>query len=186
MAENDTNRTAPNTDPREKGDLTTEDLARPEHRPEQRSDHRPDRPDQHPDRRPDEGVEPERSRAAYPGEAVSVPKKGTEEPDADEAEETEVTETVETSGEPLIAGEEAESFRTRWESVQGTFVDDPKDAVREADALVAEVIQSLAATFADHKKELEAQWSRGEPVETEGLRMALQQYRTFFNQLLHA
>lgn len=88
--------------------------------------------------------------------------------------------------DPLIAHQEAQDYRERWAKIQGTFVDDPKDAVRSADALVADVIQSLAATFADHKKDLEGQWSRGEQVETEGLRVALQQYRTFFNQLLDA
>ncbi|MFG3094592.1 hypothetical protein [Streptomyces sp. NPDC048202] len=94
--------------------------------------------------------------------------------------------SVDEGADPLIAHQEADSFRERWAKIQGTFVDDPKDAVRSADALVADVIQSLAATFADHKKELEGQWSRGEQVETEGLRVALQQYRTFFNQLLDA
>ncbi|MET8694514.1 hypothetical protein ABZV65_18470 [Streptomyces bauhiniae] len=94
--------------------------------------------------------------------------------------------SVDEGADPLIAHQEADTYRERWSKIQGTFVDDPKDAVRSADALVADVIQSLAATFADHKKELEGQWSRGEQVETEGLRVALQQYRTFFNQLLDA
>ncbi|MFB7775316.1 hypothetical protein [Streptomyces bauhiniae] len=94
--------------------------------------------------------------------------------------------SVDEGADPLIAHQEADTYRERWAKIQGTFVDDPKDAVRSADALVADVIQSLAATFADHKKELEGQWSRGEQVETEGLRVALQQYRTFFNQLLDA
>ncbi|MFD4790458.1 hypothetical protein ACFWN1_26075 [Streptomyces sp. NPDC058459] len=94
--------------------------------------------------------------------------------------------SVDEGADPLIAHQEADNYRERWAKIQGTFVDDPKDAVRSADALVADVIQSLAATFADHKKELEGQWSRGEQVETEGLRVALQQYRTFFNQLLDA
>ncbi|MGW4289685.1 hypothetical protein ACWEIK_22445 [Streptomyces sp. NPDC004673] len=94
--------------------------------------------------------------------------------------------SVDEGVDPLIAHQEADTYRERWAKIQGTFVDDPKDAVRSADALVADVIQSLAATFADHKKDLEGQWSRGEQVETEGLRVALQQYRTFFNQLLDA
>ncbi|MFI8348462.1 hypothetical protein [Streptomyces sp. NPDC085596] len=94
--------------------------------------------------------------------------------------------SVDEGADPLIAHQEADNYRERWAKIQGTFVDDPKDAVRSADALVADVIQSLAATFADHKKDLEGQWSRGEQVETEGLRVALQQYRTFFNQLLDA
>ncbi|AWI27909.1 hypothetical protein [Streptomyces tirandamycinicus] len=89
-------------------------------------------------------------------------------------------------GTPLIAGEDAESYRDRWQQIQANFVDDPRDSVRAADSLVADVIQSLAATFADHKQDLESQWSRGEDTETEGLRVALQRYRVFFNQLLDA
>ena len=56
-------------------------------------------------------------------------------------------------------------------------------ALREADELVAAVIQSSASTFADHKRELESQWQQGEAA-TEDLRVALRQYRSFFNQLL--
>jgi hypothetical protein len=67
--------------------------------------------------------------------------------------------------------------------IQTAFVDDPQHAVREADELVAAVIQSLASTFADHKRELESQWQQGEAA-TEDLRVALRQYRSFFNQLL--
>ncbi|MFJ4005139.1 hypothetical protein ACIPWL_17065 [Streptomyces sp. NPDC090023] len=107
-------------------------------------------------------------------------------PGGDQRQGGEQPRSVDEGADPLIAHQEADSFRERWAKIQGTFVDDPKDAVRSADALVADVIQSLAATFADHKKELEGQWSRGEQVETEGLRVALQQYRTFFNQLLDA
>ncbi|GHF01762.1 hypothetical protein [Streptomyces griseoluteus] len=107
-------------------------------------------------------------------------------PDGDQRQGGGQPRSVDEGADPLIAHQEADTFRERWAKIQGTFVDDPKDAVRSADALVADVIQSLAATFADHKKELEGQWSRGEQVETEGLRVALQQYRTFFNQLLDA
>ncbi|WP_246102388.1 hypothetical protein [Streptomyces piniterrae] len=63
-------------------------------------------------------------------------------------------------------------------------MDDPREAVQSADALVAEVMQTLATTFADHKQALEDQWSRGEQVDTEGLRMALRHYRSFFHRLL--
>lgn len=67
---------------------------------------------------------------------------------------------------------------------QKRFVDDPRGAVHDADSLVAEVMQTLATTFADHKKGLEGQWNRGEQVDTEGLRLALRHYRSFFNRLL--
>ncbi|MEU0398804.1 hypothetical protein ABZ318_00855 [Streptomyces sp. NPDC006197] len=84
----------------------------------------------------------------------------------------------------LLDAEADEAFRTRWHEIQSRFVDDPRGAVHEADELVTEVIQRLAATFADRKKDLEGQWSEGEDVDTEDLRTALRQYRSFFNRLL--
>ncbi|WP_329200294.1 MULTISPECIES: hypothetical protein [unclassified Streptomyces] len=90
-----------------------------------------------------------------------------------------------TADEPLLAGPDAEEFRRRWGEIQGRFVDDPQDAVRSADTLVAEVMQTLAGTFSSHKQELEGQWSKGEEPVTEDLRIALQRYRSFFNRLLH-
>ncbi|SFW76966.1 hypothetical protein [Amycolatopsis australiensis] len=83
----------------------------------------------------------------------------------------------------LIDEEKITGFRDRWQNVQTGFVDDPKQAVREADELVAAVISALATTFAEHKSELEAQWQQGEPA-TEELRIALRRYRSFFDQLL--
>ncbi|MFF9392240.1 hypothetical protein [Streptomyces griseoluteus] len=134
---------------------------------------------------------PERTATGEPsGAPERTPLTGRDDrdrrPDGDQRQGAGQPRSVDEGADPLIAHQEADNFRERWAKIQGTFVDDPKDAVRSADALVADVIQSLAATFADHKKELEGQWSRGEQVETEGLRVALQQYRTFFNQLLDA
>ncbi|GAA1991234.1 hypothetical protein [Amycolatopsis minnesotensis] len=86
-------------------------------------------------------------------------------------------------GPQLFAEQEIGRFREDWQSVQIRFVDDPQRAVREADELVAAVIRSLASTFAEHKTELESQWSQGEAA-TEDLRLAFRQYRAFFNQLL--
>jgi hypothetical protein len=84
---------------------------------------------------------------------------------------------------PLIDEEKVTGFRDRWQNVQTGFVDDPKQAVRQADELVAAVISALATTFAEHKSELEGQWRQGEPA-TEELRIALRRYRSFFDQLL--
>ncbi|WP_369142558.1 hypothetical protein [Streptomyces sp. R44] len=84
----------------------------------------------------------------------------------------------------LLDPDDEETFRSRWHEIQSRFVDDPRDAVHEADALVTDVISKLADTFADRKKDLEGQWSEGEDVDTENLRMALRQYRSFFHRLL--
>jgi hypothetical protein len=87
---------------------------------------------------------------------------------------------------PLLAEHEGAEFGSRWESIQANFVDDPRRAVEEADGLVANVMQQLADGFARERENLEGQWSRGEDVSTEDLRVALQRYRSFFQRLLSA
>jgi hypothetical protein len=84
----------------------------------------------------------------------------------------------------LLDPAEESTFRQRWSDVQARFVDDPQDAVHTADGLVAELMQSLARGFSEHKGRLEQQWQRGGTPDTEELRQALQRYRSFFNRLL--
>jgi hypothetical protein len=86
----------------------------------------------------------------------------------------------------LLPDDQGAEFQGRWESIQVTFVDDPRDAVENADALVAELMQHLADGFARERERLEGQWSRGEDVSTEDLRVVLQRYRSFFRRLLSA
>jgi hypothetical protein len=70
--------------------------------------------------------------------------------------------------------------------VQVGFVDDPQGTVKEADTLVAELMQRLAQTFAEERASLESQWERGTDVSTEDLRVTIQRYRSFFDRLLAA
>jgi hypothetical protein len=85
---------------------------------------------------------------------------------------------------PLFPENEATGFRTRWTEIQAAFVDEPRRAVEQGDALVADVIKRLATSFADERSKLEGQWGRGDNVSTEDLRVALQRYRAFFDRLL--
>lgn len=85
---------------------------------------------------------------------------------------------------PLFAGQEAETFRHQWSDIQTGFVDEPRQAVERADALVASAIKRLAEVFAQERGQLEQQWSRGGDVSTEDLRVALRRYRSFFDRLL--
>ena len=85
---------------------------------------------------------------------------------------------------PLFPENEATNFRNRWTEIQAAFVDEPRRAVEQADALVADVIKRLASSFADERSKLEGQWGRGDNVSTENLRVALQRYRAFFDRLL--
>ena len=87
---------------------------------------------------------------------------------------------------PLLDGQELDGYRTRWQAVQVRFVDEPRDTVKEADSLVAEVMQRLAQTFSEERANLESQWERGSDVSTEELRVAMQRYRSFFDRLLAA
>jgi len=87
---------------------------------------------------------------------------------------------------PLFGEDETQTFRSRWDDVQTGFVDEPREAVEQADMLVAELMKRLAVVFADERSRLEAQWSRGEQADTEALRIALQRYRSFFQRLLSA
>ena len=94
-------------------------------------------------------------------------------------------ERTDSSDVQLMPERHAARLRDQWRQVQSTFVDDPRGAVSQADTLVAEVMQTLASGFAEHKRGLEESWQRGEEAGTEDLRQALQSYRAFFDRLLH-
>lgn len=85
---------------------------------------------------------------------------------------------------PLFEQDAAEKFRTRWLAIQSKFVDDPSESVKQADTLVDDVIQDITRNFADRRGSLERQWNSGGKTSTEDLRIALKQYRSFFNRLL--
>ncbi len=95
-----------------------------------------------------------------------------------------VEETETGTAAPLFSGDEGGRFRHRWNEIQTGFVDEPRQAVEQADGLVAEVMQRLVQIFADERKGLEAQWGRGGNISTEDLRQALRRYRVFFDRLL--
>jgi hypothetical protein len=79
----------------------------------------------------------------------------------------------------LFTDQAAAEFRSRWNIIQQGFVDDPQNAVQQGDELVAQVIKSLAETFAAQRTALE-----GDSGSTEDLRLALRRYRSFFERLL--
>jgi hypothetical protein len=85
---------------------------------------------------------------------------------------------------PLFSESEMEEFRSQWTRIQTCFVDEPRGTVKDADKLVAAVMQRLAEGFANERSGLEKQWDRGDDVSTEDLRLALQRYRSFFDRLL--
>lgn len=155
--------------------ITTEDIARPAPQPDDGSG---------------EAAADRRTPPVYPGEATEdagAAEGGTREGgDALPMDREAGTGPARSGGdEPLLGAEDTAEYRKAWSEIQGRFVDDPQEAVRSADTLVAEVMQSLARTFSTHKQGLEEQWGQGEQVATEELRLALQHYRSFFNRLLN-
>jgi hypothetical protein len=82
---------------------------------------------------------------------------------------------------PLFLPPVAQNFRSQWDEVQIGFVDDPVNAVKRADELVAQVMKNLAQTFAQERSHLEGEMNEGD---TEHMRMALRRYRSFFQRLL--
>ncbi|MFJ7910765.1 hypothetical protein [Kitasatospora sp. NPDC096204] len=143
-----------------------------------------------------------RERPVYPGEATTT---GEEPREGDTAGGAETAGTGEAGGrtgrtvegevpadgggkreerESLLPPAEAEELRSRWQEVQTRFVDAPREAVRDADELVADLMRRLAEYFAGRKHGLESQWNRDGEADTEELRVALKQYRVFFDRLL--
>ena len=84
----------------------------------------------------------------------------------------------------LFADDELVGLRARWDIVQASFVDDPKDCVQKADGLVADLVEQLTRSFSHSRSQLEEQWARGEDASTEDLRITLKRYREFFDRLL--
>lgn len=86
--------------------------------------------------------------------------------------------------DPLFPPETARDYRTRWAAVQSSFVDDPRKAARQGDELVAQVMKSLAESFAAERDKLEGQLGQSGEASTEVLRVSLRRYRSFFERLL--
>ena len=124
---------------------------------------------------------PQEDRAEGAAESGAGSAKGTAETVSGTA-----TTAAEEQRRPLLADEELDGFRGRWDAVQVGFVDEPRGSVQQADALVAELMQRLAQTFSDERTSLESQWEQGADVSTEDLRVAMQRYRSFFDRLLRA
>lgn len=92
----------------------------------------------------------------------------------------------EPDAEPLLGPGDAKKFSDDWRTVQSQFVDEPREAVEQADRLVADLMQRLAAEFTETRTNLERQWDGNDDISTEELRVAMTRYRSFFDRLLSA
>jgi hypothetical protein len=87
-------------------------------------------------------------------------------------------------GTPNLPEHDSAQASERWQHIQAEFVDDPRKAVGDAHQLVGDLVQRIVDGFTRERSELEAQWSKGDSVSTEDLRVCLQHYREFFSRLL--
>lgn len=83
----------------------------------------------------------------------------------------------------LFPADRAADYGRRWEQVKGSFVDEPRHAVAQADALVGELLDDLGGLFREHRGRIEAGLD-ADSTSTEDLRLAVRRYRTFFDGLL--
>ena len=86
--------------------------------------------------------------------------------------------------EPLFYPDAARDLRASVDAVQIGFVDDPKQAVRQADDLVRQVLDDLARSFSSERSALDGSADTASQASTENLRLALRRYRSFFQRLL--
>lgn len=74
-------------------------------------------------------------------------------------------------------------LRDRWARVRECFADDPRGAVRDADALLQDVSAAFTEAIEEHRARLAAQWQVGRPG-VDQLRDALRQYDRLVGVLL--
>ena len=122
-------------------------------------------------------------QAAEQRESTELQEQAEHETKAREADRNEDAAGT-SDDQELFRGDELQSFRSRWDEVQGRFVDEPREAVQKADDLVSDLVERLTSGFAETRSGLEEQWNKGEDASTEDLRVALMRYRSFFQRLL--
>ena len=79
---------------------------------------------------------------------------------------------------------ELDGYRSRWESLQLGFVDDPKRAAEEADTVVGEVLGRITERRQTLSDELNRQSEQD--ADTESMRLAVRNYRALFRRLVGA
>ncbi|MEW2518222.1 hypothetical protein [Actinacidiphila alni] len=152
----------------------------------------PDRPERAPATapeagRPDPGRTPEPAPAgpARPMGKPSVPAPRTP---AEPAAGTDSAEKAAGRAPHGTGGaEELDRLGHRMERAIGGFVDDPRRAVREADAVLEEAASRLTRLLEERRSDLHGSWHGGdgdEHTDTEELRVALTKYRDMTRQLL--
>ena len=79
-------------------------------------------------------------------------------------------------------------YPDRMREIQLAFIDDPRGAARDADALVEDLVRSLVAELEQRRSELNGELngaSADAPPQTEQLRQTVRRYRELVDALVH-
>lgn len=73
------------------------------------------------------------------------------------------------------------SYMDRFEEVQAQFIEEPQEAVRQAEALLGEAVERMTVTL--HEQIRRIQNDVGDDKDTERLRMAMKNYKNLIHSL---
>ncbi|MGD0934445.1 MAG: hypothetical protein ABR922_07710 [Streptosporangiaceae bacterium] len=79
---------------------------------------------------------------------------------------------------------DADGYRASWVRIQSGFVDDPRGSVTEAAELITQIASTLVSAVQERERTLRGAWDGSGDADTENLRNALRDYRSFFERLI--
>ncbi|KMS70315.1 hypothetical protein ACM01_31950 [Streptomyces viridochromogenes] len=88
--------------------------------------------------------------------------------------------------EPLLPSDEQDKIVQSLRHALNTFADTPLKALEEAESAYDEATAQLVNALAERRRLLRAGWQDQDPgTQSDGLRLALRQYREIIQRLLH-
>jgi hypothetical protein len=94
---------------------------------------------------------------------------------------TDSTDAGPTGDDDVVLIDNTDGFRSKWESVQIGFVDDPQLAVQDAQELLSTVVDELVDGF---RRQLDETLRGDGETSTDELRYTFRRYRVLFERLL--
>ncbi|KOV90579.1 hypothetical protein ADL04_36475 [Streptomyces sp. NRRL B-3648] len=140
---------------------------------------------------PDDGLGAPAVGAAGVREARTANGRGTDSWPAAPAASGATSGAASGTDTPLLPHEETDQWERRLREVAVAFVDDPREAVEEADRALEEITTRFTEAVTHRRRTLRMSWQgteeRGPAAETdtEQLRLALRDYRELAGRLLH-
>ena len=121
--------------------------------------------------------------SADSGEGADAEKPAQADNGMSAANEAHADEAAQADAEVVARDDSVDAAAGReWSEVLAMFVDDPRGSVTEASAIVDEAINALIAAARGRQASLAASW-QAQDTDTEQLRMALRDYRTFWTSV---